>query len=91
MLRRAEPARLLELVDDDEFEQARRAYAAEIAAAAPIALGYMKAHIERAADLSLGAALDLEAEHLLRCAATEDHREGVTAFLEKRAPRFVGR
>jgi 2-(1,2-epoxy-1,2-dihydrophenyl)acetyl-CoA isomerase len=35
--------------------------------------------------------LDREAVTHLRCGQTADHREGVTAFVEKRAPRFQGR
>jgi enoyl-CoA hydratase/carnithine racemase len=35
--------------------------------------------------------LDREAITHLRCGLTEDHREGVAAFLEKREPRFQGR
>ena len=35
--------------------------------------------------------LDLEAEHQARCAFTEDHKEAVAAFVEKRRPVFKGR
>jgi 2-(1,2-epoxy-1,2-dihydrophenyl)acetyl-CoA isomerase len=35
--------------------------------------------------------LDREAITHLCCGQTEDHREGVAAFLEKREPRFRGR
>jgi len=34
--------------------------------------------------------LDLEAEHQARCAFTEDHKEAVAAFVEKRRPVFKG-
>jgi hypothetical protein len=35
--------------------------------------------------------LPLEASYFGLCAATEDKNEGTTAFLEKRAPQFLGR
>jgi 2-(1,2-epoxy-1,2-dihydrophenyl)acetyl-CoA isomerase len=35
--------------------------------------------------------LDREAETHLRCGMTEDHKEGVRAFMEKRQPNFTGR
>jgi len=35
--------------------------------------------------------LDREAETHVRCGETEDHKEGVRAFMEKRQPSFRGR
>jgi 2-(1,2-epoxy-1,2-dihydrophenyl)acetyl-CoA isomerase len=52
---------------------------------------YMKANVNLAANSGFREHLDREAETHLRCGMTEDHREGVRAFMEKRAPRFVGR
>ncbi len=42
-------------------------------------------------DTSQNEGLLLEASYFGLCAATEDKREGTTAFLEKRAPDFRGR
>jgi enoyl-CoA hydratase len=42
-------------------------------------------------DASQGEGLLLEASYFGLCAATEDKKEGTTAFLEKRAPQFRGR
>jgi 2-(1,2-epoxy-1,2-dihydrophenyl)acetyl-CoA isomerase len=44
-----------------------------------------------AATLDFRTLLDREAETHLRCGQTEDHKEGVRAFVEKRPPRFRGR
>jgi len=79
------------VVDDDDYESAVRNLASDIASGPPVAIGYIKEHINRAFDTDLGTYLDTEAEHLLRCAQTEDHREAVSAFMEKRAPIFHGK
>jgi 2-(1,2-epoxy-1,2-dihydrophenyl)acetyl-CoA isomerase len=52
---------------------------------------YMKANVNLAATVDFRTMLDREAETHLRCGMTEDHREGVSAFMEKRAPKFTGR
>ncbi len=52
---------------------------------------YMKANVNAAQTTDFRTMLDREAETHLRCGMTEDHKEGVQAFLEKRAPKFTGR
>ncbi len=52
---------------------------------------YMKANVNLAATTDFRTLLDREAETHLRCGMTDDHREGVQAFLEKRAANFSGR
>ena len=52
---------------------------------------YMKANVNLATYTDFRAHLDREAETHLRCGMTEDHREGVRAFMEKRTPQFTGR
>ena len=52
---------------------------------------YMKANVNLAATVDFRTLLDREAETHLRCGETNDHREGVRAFLEKRAAKFSGR
>lgn len=76
---------------DAGFAAAVAEFAGAIAAGPPIAQRYMKEHINRAAAIDLATCLDAEAEHLIRCAASADHREGVDAFLNKRRPQFAGR
>ena len=53
-----------------------------------IALYYAKKAINSGADMSLPAALDFEERCFALCFATEDQKEGMKAFLEKRSPEF---
>ncbi len=52
---------------------------------------YMKANINLAQSNDFRTVLDREAETHLRCGMTEDHKEGVRAFMEKRPPNFTGK
>src|SRR5258708_366926 len=62
-----------------------------IAANAPIAVKFALEAANKGLETSQGQGLLLEASYFGLCAATEDKKEGTTAFLEKRRPRFLGR
>lgn len=62
-----------------------------IARWSPLALRLAKRSIRAAAETPLSAGLELERELFLAAFASEDGREGVTAFVEKRRPTFQGR
>ncbi|HUK11464.1 MAG TPA: enoyl-CoA hydratase-related protein [Stellaceae bacterium] len=63
----------------------------EIASNAPIAVKFALEAANKGLETSQGEGLLLEASYFGLCAATEDKKEGTSAFLEKRAPRFRGR
>jgi enoyl-CoA hydratase len=65
--------------------------AATIASKSPVALRMAKSAVRAAADMPLAAGLAYETELFVTCFASEDKREGVAAFLEKRPPSFHGR
>jgi enoyl-CoA hydratase len=63
----------------------------KIASNAPIAVKFALEAANKGLDTSQGEGLLLEASYFGLCAATEDKKEGTSAFLEKRAPKFQGR
>ena len=63
----------------------------QILANAPIAVQYSLEAVNKGLDTSQAEGLALEASFFGICAATEDKKEGTTAFLEKRAAQFRGR
>jgi enoyl-CoA hydratase len=63
----------------------------KIASNAPIAVKFALEAANKGLETSQDKGLLLEASYFGLCAATEDKKEGTTAFLEKRAPRFQGR
>ncbi|MDQ6773778.1 MAG: enoyl-CoA hydratase-related protein [Candidatus Dormibacteraeota bacterium] len=79
------------VVKPERLEATVRKAAEKIAAGPALALAAMKRSTNLGAATSLEDTIDFE--FLLQGALmeTEDHREGVAAFLEKRAPRFSGR
>jgi 2-(1,2-epoxy-1,2-dihydrophenyl)acetyl-CoA isomerase len=78
------------LVDDEALRDEAMALARRIADGPRIALGYMKKNLLAAETEPFQTVLELEAEHQARCAFTEDHKEAVAAFVEKRRPVFKG-
>ncbi len=79
-----------DIVADDAEEEARR-IAERIAALAPLAVSASKRLLDEGARDALEHALEREADLCTRLFETDDAREGLAAFLEKRSPRFTGR
>ncbi len=78
-------------VADDELAAAARALARQLAAGPTLGLGLTKALIQEAAAADYATHLDREAAAQRQAGHSADYAEGVTAFLEKRGPRFQGR
>ena len=73
---------------DESLRSETAAFAARLASGPREAFALMKRNLERALTSDFLPALDQEAELLVRAARTEEHREAVRAFIEKRPPRF---
>lgn len=67
------------------------ALARQLAAGPTVAYRYMKENLDRACRVDLSTCLAHEAAATVTTAQTEDHREAVRAFVEKRRPEFRGR
>jgi len=72
------------------MEEAKK-FAAKLAALPSFALKMAKNAINYGFDMSLDNASALEIGAIAQCFATEDQKEGMSAFLEKRKPNFKGR
>jgi 2-(1,2-epoxy-1,2-dihydrophenyl)acetyl-CoA isomerase len=67
------------------------AWAEELANKAPLALRYSKQAVTEAVENNLADTISGEARLQHLCLTSSDAQEGVTAFMEKRAPKWQGR
>lgn len=79
------------VVPHDTLMETTMEIAGRIARGPLVSYRYMMANINAAVTADFRTLLDREAETHLRCGETEDHAEGVAAFMEKREPVFRGR
>ena len=79
------------LVPAEELATEAESLADGLAEKGPRALRYAKEAVAKGLDMTLDQGLRLEADLYFLLHTTEDRTEGITAFLEKRPPRFSGR
>ena len=80
-----------EVVPSADLIQRAEAILAQINSNAPLAVKFSLEAVNQGLETSQSEGLLLEASLFAICAASEDKREGTSAFLEKRAPQFHGR
>jgi 2-(1,2-epoxy-1,2-dihydrophenyl)acetyl-CoA isomerase len=78
------------VVPPDTLPAEARELASRLAGGAPRAIALTKRALDRSWDMTLEEALEYEAYLQGIAGATDDHREGIAAFVEKRPPRFSG-
>ena len=80
-----------EVVPDDQLVAAAQPYLDEMLTTSPVGLRMTKEGLSMAIDAgSLEAAMAIENRNQILCSRTEDAREGMRAFLEKRPPVYTG-
>jgi 2-(1,2-epoxy-1,2-dihydrophenyl)acetyl-CoA isomerase len=78
-------------VPDEELLGTAQRIAARLASFAPLTLRAVKANLNDSLRLTLEEQMDEEARRHIRCGLTQDAREAMLSFLEKREPHFSGR
>ena len=77
-------------VGNDELESETKKLTERLASGPTFAYGKAKALLGKSLERGIGDQLDAEAQHIMECSRTADFAEGITAFLEKRKPTFIG-
>ena len=78
-------------VEDEALDSEVDALASKLAGLPPLGLAAIKKIIRSSGERTLDQELDLQASEMRRLGFTEDYREGVAAFLEKRPAVYLGR
>lgn len=79
------------ITDVEGLEEAALDMAKKISANAPLAVKYSKKAINQSLEMSIDQGIQMESYLFGLCFATEDQKEGMQAFLDKRSPEFQNR
>ena len=79
------------MADPGQAFDAAMAMAAKVAAQPPLSVAMTKLTVNRLAHVLDDLASHMDVDQFALASLTEDHKEGVAAFLERRKPRFRGR
>ncbi len=82
---------LNELTAPGQAQTRALALAKELASCAPLAVAWAKRVIDRGLQMPLRDSLELEQDAMTELLPSADLKEGILAFMEKRAPRFAKR
>lgn len=80
-----------QIMPGDSFMEEARAYAARLAEGPTLAFGVAKRLVASSPESSLETQMEHERRAIAECGGTNDFKEGVAAFVEKRTPTFEGK
>lgn len=81
----------VKVVEPERLQKEALAVAKDLASLSPVALRMMKLALNRGVDAPLPSALEMESKMYATLRTTQDYREGIMAWKEKRPPAFTGR
>ena len=79
------------VVQDDKVMDEAEKIANKITNKSTVQTGFIKTLVNKGVDVDLKKACDLEVSYFVQSFSTEDQKEGMSAFLEKRKPNFKGK
>jgi len=79
------------VVDDDKLMDAAQKLAGQIAGKSTVQTAFIKSLVNKGTDIDINSACALEISYFSSSFSTNDQKEGMKAFLEKRKPEFKGK